>query len=383
MRQVPNSKRKQTILCIACCFYLLLAISAKAQPIRTLVLHGSYSDMGRQYGKSMSSVLHHSWAILWDFYHRQQHIPSNKLQAQSDALYDRFPINYQMFIDAEAQAAGLSLAQAKLLNAMETLGELLPKEKGACAFIHLPRIKTRQYASLIGRNYDFPAPYDRIADDLTVTVLKTPDTIATAFISLPGEIYCPSCVNANGLFMALNNGMPSGGHHVDKQRQSLLINLLQVMQLSANLSQMDKQLRALQSDYSLIINTADKQKTHSYEFSSTLGLKVITNNFNKSVFVSTNYFLNPKWKTIPIPTDTSTWMGVTRLQNLQSLAKAQKKFTLKQFMHIMNKTVAQGGAVVKHTIYQLIYDTGTNSLFVKINHQSSHWQKINLSKLFK
>ena len=58
--------------------------------------------------------------------------------------------------------------------------------------------------------------------------------------------------------MELNNGGPSGGHIVDLNRESLLINMLHISQNSEDFSKVGSYLLAMNSDYSLIINTADK-----------------------------------------------------------------------------------------------------------------------------
>ncbi len=100
---------------------------------------------------------------------------------------------------------------------METLNALIDETSLTwCAFLSVPPNKSAIGSTLIGRNYDFPPPFDQCSKLLTVTILHEDDKVPTAIISMPGQIYCPSCVNAQGLFMELNNGMPSGGYYVDR-----------------------------------------------------------------------------------------------------------------------------------------------------------------------
>jgi hypothetical protein len=181
---------------------------------------------------------------------------------------------------------------------------------------------------------------------------------------MPGQIYCPSCINQNGLFLELNNGEPSGGFTVATDRKSLLINMLEQLQNSPSLEALTSQLLATQSDYSLIINSANGMSARSFEFSSTLGMKT---NFPPSgeTFVSTNFYLNTTWADIPVPSDKTTWMGITRRDNLLNLADAQDTFTVSSFQQLMDKNISQGGAVWGLTIYQMIYDTGKD-LYLKI-----------------
>ena len=358
------------------------AIKQKFGAIQTVILSGTHEEMGAQYGKALQDELKAALSILEDFYITQHRVTYTKLRDQADILYKRFPLNYQLFIQGVSQGSGLSLDDVKILNAMETLDRLIPPiQAPGCAFLSIPGNKTATHFSLIGRNYDFRPPYDSLAKYLTVTILKEPNAVPTAFISIAGEIYCPTCINANGLFMELNNGSPSGGSWINENRQSLLINLLQILQNSNDLSQMEKQLNATQSDYSLIINTANKDNSKSYEFSSTLGMKTVFPSSN-DVFVSTNFYLNKTWENIPVETDATTWLGVTRRNNLLNLASQLEQFDIPAFELLMDKQIKNGGGAWDFTIYQLIFDMNDFSLYVKINKEGNAWNKIPLEKLF-
>ncbi len=303
--------------------------------------------------------------------------------AQANLLYDRFPESYQSFLQGVSQGAGLSLDDVKILNAMETLGELLSNNQDVkCAFLFIPPNDTKAGASMIGRNYDYSPPFDQLAQYLTVTILEQKGIVPTAFISIAGEVYCPSCVNANGLFMELNNGTPSGGHFVNTDRQSLLINMLLTLQNSTSLAQVEKQMNAMESDFSLIVNSADKSNAESFEFSSTLGMKFF-NTTTDMPFASTNFYLNPAWGSeIPQPVDSTTWRGVTRRDNLLSLASRYNKFDPQSFEDLMNRRIDDGGALWDLTIYQLIFDENDLSLYIKIVPESDSWNQIPLGKLF-
>jgi hypothetical protein len=340
------------------------------QGIKTLTLRGSRQEMGQQYGAALRSELRQALAILEDYYVKQRGVPFTRLQAQAELFYDRFPWSYQMFILGVAQGSGLRPDQAKILNAQETLTGLSRDDPGACSFIAISPSRTKTGAMLIGRNYDFPPPYDRIAPLLTVTVMEEDNSLPVAFIGLPGQIYCPTCIGGNGIFMELNNGMPSGGFSVNTKRQTLLITMLQALQDSDDLAQVESRLNATQSDYSLIVNIANKNTLKSLEFSSTKGQKTTVP--TDDIFVSTNFFLNEDWPGLPEPTDATTWQGVTRRNNLLKLARHAGPLDAEGLSQIMNRTIPQGGAVSPNTIYQLIYDSHDGSLLVRVA-QSSDW----------
>lgn len=141
--------------------------------IPVLVLRGSHQQMGIQYGQTMQNELQQTLLILKDYYISQHGVPYDQLVAKADAFYGRFPINFQVFIQGVAQGANLSLDDAKILNAMETMNSLafsygndginLDQEDGHCAFLAISPNQTMTKSTLIGRNiayqffYFFPS----------------------------------------------------------------------------------------------------------------------------------------------------------------------------------------------------------------------------------
>jgi len=355
----------------------------KIGEITLVELHGSEWEMGRDYGQMLKGTLISTLDIIKNYFIQQQQICYNALATHADVFFDRYPYPYQEFIHGMAEGSGINLDDCKILNAMETLPELLAEEpdQAACAFLAIPPSMTERNGTILGRNYDFPAPFDRIAKNLIITVLHAYDAMPSAIISMPGQIYCPSCINANGIFIELNNGMPSGGSTVTIDRESLLIQLLRVSQNSFDLEQVEQQLRAIESDYSLIINVANRQDVRSYEFSSVLGMKPFTPDFT-TPFVSTNFYLNPAWKGVPEPTDEDTWLGVTRRNNLLSLVQSNTLHTVETVMNIMDRDIDHGGALWDFTIYQMIFDTSTFRLLLKVNMETQEWTEILLQDFF-
>jgi hypothetical protein len=268
---------------------------------------------------------------------------------------------------------------------METLSEALKlgeyKSVGRCAFLYLPSNYTDTGASIIGRNYDFLQPFDVAAKHLTVTVLYETDKHPVAFISMPGQIYCSTCVNSNNLFIELNNGMPSGGYYINYERESLLGNLLEMAQNSESIEELNYQMKATLSDYSLIINTAQEDSCASYEFSSINGMIPLIPN-PENPFSSTNYFQGKDWVNLPFPTDETTWQGVSRKENLAKLANGAKDINIEGFKSLMNTKLSEGGAVWQSTIFQVIYDTAKQDLYLKINSTDADWIQVPLSDYF-
>ncbi|MCH9753523.1 MAG: hypothetical protein K0T99_01315 [Alphaproteobacteria bacterium] len=328
--------------------------------IKSLSLSGSHYEMGISYGSQMHGELQGALGVLKDFFINKHHVTYDAMVAKSNEFYNRYSNSYKYFLKGISDSTGLSMDDVNILNGMETINSLAGSEVfdtpvGACAFMFLPPEKSANGSSIIGRNYDFPAPYSTIAQNLTITTLTEPEHSTVTIIGLPGQIYCPSCVNDKGFFMELNNGMPSGGYYDDISRQSLLIDMLHINQGSSEFEQVGNQLRATQSDYSLIINTANATSAKSYEFSTTLGMKEFEPKKGE-VFVSTNFFQNTTWgNEIPKPTDNTTWEGVTRRDNLLNLASKQEKFSVQDFQKLMEVGILDGGGCWPMTIYQIVF----------------------------
>eukprot|EP01084_Bolivina_argentea_P298257 513959_1 len=360
------------------------------EDITVVNVTGSHYEMGVEYGYLLENELNMSLNILFDYFMNQNGMTYQQLVQQSELFYDRYSYTFNFFLQGISVGSGLSFTDCKILNAMETLHATSNQSSNnnyglpSCAFVSLPPSICANNATLIGRNYDFPAPFNEIAKNLVVTIIHETNKIPTAIIGLPGQIYCPSCINKEGIFMELNNGEPSGGFTVIQERQTLLIKLLETLQNSYSMNDVVMQMNSFQSDYSLIINTNDaKCNGQSFEYSSTLGMKPFYFVNNQS-FVSTNFFLNNTWENIPPPTDNTTWNGVTRRNNLLNLTSSLKQYDSNDLLDIMNVTLENGGALWNLTIYQIVFDSSTFSLFLRntLNSHQNNWTHIPLNELW-
>lgn len=380
------------LIALILCSNVSCASVSKVDDVFVVSLSGSHVDMGYQYGSLLKEQLHNVLEILVQYFIVLQGVEYSQLVQQANLFNDRYSYSYQQFLEGISQGSGLSLDDCKILNAMETLDVFSSSSfssssssLSACAFLSLPANKTRSQHNLLGRNYDYNAVYGAIAKDyLNVIQLNDQNCVTSYIVGMIGQIYCPSCINDNGIFMELNNGMPSGGYYVEEERQTLLINLLHIIQNSAHFSQADKQLMATQSDYSLIINMADNQFVKSYEFSSTLGSKPFTPALEQP-FASTNFYQNTTWEgTIP-PTDENSWVGVTRRQNLLNLANSREVFGIPEFQELMDTRLEEGGAKWNMTIYQMIFDSTPQNLTIYLKPTlavDAKWTKIPLGSQF-
>jgi hypothetical protein len=378
---------------------------------QVIVLSGTKTQMGFRYGELMADRLRQAYEILINFYVNENHIPFESVASKAQVFYNKYPHSYQQFLQAEARGANLTLEQINIINGMETLNSLvkvqakdqdtkvsssestcasnstaseansmLDGEISGCAFISVPSIKTVSGGNLIGRNYDFFAPFDQMAKFLTVTVLNEPDYVPTAFVGFVGQIFCATCINQKGLFVEFNNGMPSGGFKTDHSVESLLINLLQITQDSSSFNQFDSQISAIRADYSLVVNVANRTHAKAFEFSAEQKIMMETNFTEIGIVASTNSFSHPAWE--KEPTNDECWLGHSRRDNLASQAQQRSVLAVNDLMEVLDVNLEQGGGKWDYTLYQVIFNTPTMELFVRPTVQSSNWCAVNLNKAF-
>lgn len=160
--------------------------------------------------------------------------------------------------------------------------------------------------------------------------------------------------------------------------------MLEYIQDAKNMENLAHQMQASESDYSLIINTSNGSAVHSFEFSSTLGMKIVIPDSARN-FVSTNFYQNTDWdwgNTVPFPTDNATWIGVTRRNNLLKLLANQNAITLENLKSYMDTSLENKGANWNMTIYQIIYQPTTKELWMKSPKHSVVWERVNVAGYF-
>lgn len=352
------------------------------QGIPVLYLTGTYSYMGQRYGAILHTSLADALTIIKGFYIVKGKYPYEVLEQRAETFFQQYPKDYQDFLIGVSIGSKIELNDIKILNAMESIN--IPRTIN-CAFVYFPGYVNKNYNGIIARNYDLPSPdgksplYDQIAKNLAVTILAPDNKIPVAIIAMPGEIYCPSCINAKGLFLELNGGAMSGGSKPQKIEQTMLITMLLTAQNSSNLTEAVEKLSSLSSDFSLIVNVADENSMASFEYST--ALKEMHTYYpdlkDNRVFVSTNFFLNPEWGSAIKPPPES-WDGVVRRNNLINLLASKSNYNIADVQAIMSVSKEQGGAVF-NTIYQIIYDNSEQMLYLKINaRQDNIWVKIPL-----
>jgi len=351
--------------------------------MHTLIqLYGSKYEMGCQYGRQARKNLENAYSILYS-YLKNRCVPDDKIAKLIEEFYARVPEEWKSFVEAEASCAQMDLMQAKALLAMGPLYALSVERKvlDGCTFFYIGQDISENNHAIIGRNYDFHThPYSEITKDLLITVLNEPGTTPTAFISLPGQVYCLTCINQDGIFASINNGMVSGGSITNDANPLVMSNVLTAVQHSKNIEQLELKFSAIKPDYSVIVNYANATNVGSFEFSSICGAHKASIDQNHKFMVSTNFYHDNNWCNFdskqPV-TDHNSWLGITRKQNIETMIESQTLHNATFVTSILDAKLEQGGATTDYTIYQIAYDTGLKSLLIKTIHDDV-WINITL-----
>ena len=340
--------------------------------IKILNLRGTWKAMGRQYG-------HFAAKYIRDVYHNFM-LP--KIAEKSDAeakvvdiaekLYQTLPYRFKMLFAGAVETSGLSLEELKMANVVEYAAP----EYNCSAMAAWGDYTGGEL--VYGRNYD--GPFHQLCNDLLVTVYHPNDgSLAVATIGYAGEIYVVNGINEKGLFVELNNGMPSAGSEILYDRLSGTTELMRMLFDADTIDYVDAFFRTTKGFASFIIGVADSKEARSYEWCAE-GMRRGDGATPDGLMVMTNHYLNESW-TYPIPNDEQCWLSQTRRCNLLSQAEQHKgTINVKLMQQLMGTFIEEGGPRHELTVYQLVFVPQSMKLWIRITNLTD-WQCVDLRRL--
>lgn len=337
-------------------------------------LHGTWHEMGRQYGCLMKEELEDVYAFV-ELMTEVHEGNADKAEAIAETQTQQTPYRISEFINGASETSGFTPEKLQLINAVERIGGL-PHCSVAMAYDSY----TIDGKMVIGRNYDYSDIFEQLYEDVAVTVYHPADgALATATVGYAGEIYAVNGLNEKGLFLELNNGKPSANVKPDSARVTGTTLLFSALFEADTLEDFELFFNTMLCSSSYIINVADQNEGHSYEWCPT-GVKRGDKEKPDDLIVSTNYYLNPEWE-YPDPSDEECWEGITRRNNLIKLSNAAKgKIDAKKMMEIIATPIKKGGAEDDLTVYQLVVIPENLDIWVRVTDSPNPvWTCIDLS----
>ena len=328
-------------------------VKTRSGVINVIDLRGTWREMGRQYGALMAAELKDIYdrAICGKLLH-DSGLDADAMKLAAQKFYANFPFYLKEVMRGIAETSGLTLEQTQLVNALELLcGPLLSQTQ--CTGI----ATWGDYSDgplVYGRNYDNLPWFKEFAQDLTIAVFHPADgSLSVATIGYAGEIYVVNGMNEKGIFLELNNGMPSGGALWYDSRVPSVAELLKFLLEGETLDEIESFFLTTKANFAYIIGVADGQTARCYEW-PVFDVKRRESHSRPGLTVLSNHFTEYSWG-LPRPDDKTFWMTRTRRQNLLNLAKHLKGTVDSSVMKkIMDTRIEDLGATTDLTVYQIV-----------------------------
>jgi hypothetical protein len=351
----------------------------KAGSLNVIELHGSYREMGRQYGALMKKELNEIYNQMNGDFGKIEGITYDSMLKKGRMLFEYYPQKYKEIVFGISETSGLGLDKQLIVNAKEYYIPVAPLAH-QCSGVAAWGNYTSGRPLVFGRNYDFgPA----LAEYVTVAVYNPEDgSLPTASITYAGSIYVTSGLNKKGLFLELNNGGVSETAQYTN-RVPALVSLFAFLESAADLKQLNAEFHSTLPDYAYVINVADPEKAYSYEW-ATFDVRRRSPD-EDGLLVATNHFVDPSWGLAEPemgafdPANTSE-----RRTNLLALAEKYKgNFSSQTMMEVMSLPLEKGGSfrAPHDTSYQIVAVPQDLKVWVRIP-EVSDWTEVDLKPLF-
>lgn len=341
--------------------------------ISVVSLYGDWHEMGRQYGRLARMYMEEVLAYL-DGKLGTDAGRSSSAKAIADSLYAHTADHIRDFFAGAAETSDISLERLKLCNAAEYVeGCFLCSAMAAWGAYSGGRL-------VFGRNYD-AVSYREIDRDVLVTVYHPDDGLAMATIGYAGEIYCVNGINEKGIFVELNNGMPSAGWDIHWDMCPATSALFDMLLKAESLDDVDRFFHDTRSSASFIIGVADRNVARSYEWCYD-GVKVGDGTSADGLMMRTNHYVNSQWQ-YAAPSDADSWNSITRLSNMTAqAAKYKGRIDVRQMKSIMSTSIADGGPCHDLTRYQIVAVPEELALHIYLPYRAE-WVELKMSEYLK
>lgn len=343
--------------------------------------------MGRQYGALASADLRAMYQRAIEDRLLASWRDREAVDEIANGFHANYPYRLREILTGLSETSGLDIGQHLLLNAVEVVvaDDLWRSAADGGVQSHCSGIAVwGEYSSgslIYGRNYDYFSWFRELGEYLTVTVYHPCDgSLAMATIGYPGCVYLTTGMNERGIFIALNNGEPSGGALQYHNRVPAIAELFMFLLDSPDLDQLESFFQATRSNFAYVIGTADNQSSRCFEW-PVFDVKRRLSIRRPGLMVATNHFTEPSWG-LPHPDDKKFFLTRTRRQNLLNLAEHFKgSIDLPRMKKIMDTHVEDLGATSDNTVYQVIAEPSTMTLSLKVP-ELTDWTDIPMGDFF-
>ncbi len=352
-----------------------------------LDLHGSYREMGRQYGYLLRDDLNSMYLETAEDL-RQRGMSDEEQVEAAEEFYRKYPERFKEVILGMSETSGLTLGEQIRLNAAifslfgVYFSQATPGEPGAgCSGTAFWGPYSKDGKLYFGRNWDasqdMMGPYIKY---LTLAVYHPEGSGNTvANLEYAGEVYTETAMNDGGIFLELNNGAQSDPSSYP-QRVDAAVELLAFMFDYSTLEGLEAAFETTRASEAYVVQVADSSAAYSFEWSSAYGVHRRSENVS-GLLVTYNSFVPPYpdgWE-VPPPLAADT-----RRDNLLALANSPEykgQMDVEKMKEFLSVRWEDGGATAFGTNFQVIAVPEDRLMWIKgIGY--SGWEEVDLGPLF-
>ena len=319
--------------------------------INVIELHGTYREMGKQYGYLLKEELFDLYYLAVEKYFIQEAgLSRDFIKNLSLSQFTLYPERFKNILYGISETSEMELYKLIILDQIIGLGEFSKNSPG-CSSIAAWGDYTSDNLLVFGRNFDWIEKTKEFDRFITVVVYNPTDgSIPVGTIGYTGQIQTLNGMNKSGIFLQMNDGSISGGKIIKTDRVPSFIMFFSFLFDNSTLEQLDASIKTTNIFYPSILNVADKNRALSYEW-ATFEVKKREGQ-DEGLMVATNHFIHPLWNIFPPPGHLST---VERMNNLLKLGEKYKgTFSAEKMMEVLDTKVEKGGATKSSTLYQIV-----------------------------
>ncbi|VVC00585.1 Peptidase family M23 [uncultured archaeon] len=355
-----------------------------------LDLHGSFREMGRQYGYLMHDEMQEVYNRTMDGT-AAMGMSKADLDENAEMFYQSMPERYVELMGGMSETSGLTLQEQKELNGgmvslinaylVNTTNAAGSNASKGCSGVAFWGNYSKDGKLYFGRYWDMinslQVPY---LPYLTVAIYHPDSGNTVANLQWVGEVYTETAMNDKGIFLELNNGQHSDPAHF-ANRQYAGVELLDFMFDSSTMEDIDREFHTTMDSDSYIIQVANKDVAYSYEW-PTFGVSRRSENVS-GLLVAYNDFVPPypvEWEgkiLPPNPRDLRRSNFLAMANSPEYKGKMDEKL-MQQFLAVPFK---DGGGMIPNNVYQVIAVPEEYKMWLHGQNYSG-WEEIDLAPLF-
>jgi len=348
------------------------------------VLHGSFKQMGRQYGLLLHDQINEFYkASVDDYLIAQKGVRYEDLVASGLFYYNGFTKLFMEYLDGMAETNGLGKEKTYILSAAP---QIIPF--AGCSSLSVWGPYTTDRYTVTGRNLDLPFSYFRNFSRYFNIVIWNPDgmTASVANIDFIGGLFYQTAINSKGVFLELQNGqLADTSHTVGRENTNNI--LLESLFRNVSPEEYNRWFNTTLPEVGLIMNGSYPTHATIYEWAT---YRVAARTGNGMVSAS-NDFIDPSWVNYPILLFDSTNEGIsmtwTRRTNLLKRGEQFRgQIDPAKMRDILDLDIPGGGATFPEsgmikTIYSVVAKPSDLKLWLKVREYSG-WEEIDLKNYF-